>query len=91
MTAWSAEHPTQPGQYLIRPLPRERLVVGTETIAGERLVQVAYLHGMHPERLMVLLDRSAIAARGSGLEFRGPLTREELVEIRAAAMETQEA
>lgn len=81
MTAWRSEHPTQPGQYLVRPKPSEKLVVGTEEITGERLVHVAYIHGQHPGRLMVLLTWTAIRAKGCGLEFRGPLTTEELVEV----------
>ena len=91
MMDWSREAPTESGQYLIRPLPGERLEVGTEIIAGERLVQVAYIHGQHPERLMVLLTRTAIRAKGCGLEFRGPLTAQELIEVRACGQEVEPA
>ena len=43
---WTIETPTQPGTYMIRPLPYEKLVLGSQEFTQAQEVELAFVPGM---------------------------------------------
>lgn len=71
--AWTIEKPTVPGQYLIRPLPQEKFMVGSEEIVSEQEYTIDYVRGQVNQGLCIFFGFSAITVAGAGVEFCGPL------------------
>lgn len=70
---WTTQKPTKAGQYKIRALPHEKLVVGGEVIKEEREVKIAFIRDKENKGLCVILGASVFEVDGTGLEFLGPL------------------
>lgn len=71
--AWTIEKPTVPGQYLIRPLPEEKYIVGSKEIVSGQEVTIDYVRGQVNQGLCIFSGFGAINVAGAGLEFCGPL------------------
>ena len=70
---WTIETPTQPGTYMIRPLPCEKLVVGSHEFTQAQEVHLAFVPGEGHHGLCFVLWFSAIEVTGTRMEYYGPL------------------
>jgi len=70
---WTIETPTQPGTYMIRPLPYEKLVLGSQEFTQAQEVELAFVPGEDHHGLCIFLGFSAIEVRGTHMEYYGPL------------------
>jgi hypothetical protein len=70
---WTIDTPTQPGKYMIRPLPFEKLVLGFNEFTQVQEVELAFVPGMAPNGLCFVLGFSAVEVRGTHMEYYGPL------------------
>ena len=70
---WTIQKPTQPGTYIIRPLPCEKLVLGSHEFTQAQEVELAFVPGEDHHGLCIFLGFSAIEVRGAQMEYYGPL------------------
>ena len=70
---WTIEKPTQTGTCMIRPLPHEKLVVGSQEFTQAQEVELAFVPGIDHNALCIFLGFSAIEVRGTKMEYYGPL------------------
>ena len=70
---WTIETPTQPGKYMIRPLPYEKLVLGFKEFTQAQEVELAFVQGEDHHGLCIFMEFSAIEVRGTKMEYYGPL------------------
>ena len=58
---------------MIRPLPYEKLVLGSHEFTQAQEVELAFVPGEEHHGLCIFLGFSAIEVRGAQMEYYGPL------------------